>query len=158
MLSEQHERRVRGESLVELINKPLDMSQQVDDDGGGDLVDDEKYQQAMQVSQASRQPAVMQPDSSNLPMVVCQQELVVCPKLENLHQSPPTSEPAETPTSPPRSDIEQRCTFIHSSHFLTITFVTTNISITTMMVRCAEQEKGTISPPPLTRLPTLTAR
>ena len=37
MLSEQHERRVRGESLVELINKPLDMSQQVDDDGGDDL-------------------------------------------------------------------------------------------------------------------------
>ena len=36
MLTEQLDRRVRGESLVELINEPLDMSQQVEDGGGFD--------------------------------------------------------------------------------------------------------------------------
>ena len=115
MLTEQLDRRVRGESLVELINKPLDMSQQVEHgvvvvDGG--TLDDE-YQPAMQVSQGSHKAAVMRPDSSNLPMV--------CPKLENLHQSPPpTSEAGETPRSPPRSDPEQRCTSHTSASSLTV--------------------------------------
>ena len=36
MVTEQVERRVWGESLVELINEPLDMSQQVEDGGGFD--------------------------------------------------------------------------------------------------------------------------
>ena len=115
MLTEQLDRRVRGESLVELINKPLDMSQQVEHgvvvvDGG--TLDDE-YQPTMQVSQGSHKAAVMRPDSSNLPMV--------CPKLENLHQSPPpTSEAGETPRSPPRSDPEQRCTSHSSASSLTV--------------------------------------
>ena len=114
MLTEQLDRRVRGESLVELINKPLDMSQQVEHGvvvvGGG--LDDE-YQPTMQVSQGSHKAAVMRPDSSNLPMV--------CPKLENLHQSPPpTSEAVETPRSPPRSDPEQRCTSHSSASSLTV--------------------------------------
>ena len=107
MLTEQFERRVRGESLVELINKPLDMSQQVeDDDGDGDL--DDGFQPGLQVSQGGQKPAVMQPDSSNVPMVFR-------PKLENIHQSPPRSQP-ETSMSPPRSDVEQRCSF-HSVPF-----------------------------------------
>ena len=92
---------------MELINKPLDMSQQVeDDDGGGDL--DDGFQPGLQVSQGGQKPAVMQPDSSNVPMVFR-------PKLENIHQSPPRSQP-ETSMSPPRSDIEQRCSF-HSVPF-----------------------------------------
>ena len=36
MVTEQVERMVWGESLVELINEPLDMSQQVEDGGGFD--------------------------------------------------------------------------------------------------------------------------
>ena len=36
MVTEQVERRVWGESLVELINEPLDMSQQVEDGDGFD--------------------------------------------------------------------------------------------------------------------------
>ena len=172
MLTEQLERRVRGESLVELINKPLDMSQQVEvvvvvEDGGG--LDDE-YQPAMQVSQGSHKQAVMHPDSSNLPMV--------CPKLENLHQLPPTSE-ADTPRSPPRSDIEQRCRnaqLLFSPYYhrndqcitsTTSTIISSNHQIhhehqehqdKTKTPRCEDHQKGTISPPPLTRLPTLTAR
>ena len=117
MLTEQLERRVRGGSLVELINKPLDMSQQVEHGAG---LEDE-YQPAIQVSQGSHKPAVMQPDSTNLPMV--------CPKLEN--QKHPTSEAAETPRSPPGSDSEQRCTCHSSASFLTIMSSIINTKITT---------------------------
>ena len=101
MLTEQRERSVQEDSLVELINnKPLDMTQQqvehgagLDDGGVLDMsqhvehgIDADEYQQAMQVSQ------VMQPDSSsNLRL-----------KLEN------QSEAVETPTC--QSNIEQRCT------------------------------------------------
>ena len=80
MLTEQVERRVWGESMVEPINEPLDMSQQVEDGGGFD-----EECNAMQVSR------VMHCDSLNAPK-------------ENLHQSHPTSEAIET-----RSDEELRC-------------------------------------------------
>ena len=85
MLTEQ----LRGGVLGKADQQAPDMSHQVEDGF------DDEYKEAMQGSQGSHKQAVVQWESLNLEMV--------SPKLENLHQSPPTYEAGEI-----RSDKELR--------------------------------------------------
>lgn len=104
MLMEQLERRevTKPLEMANMNTKPLDMSKQQEENAGSQR---DRVGQRMELDGLGHH-------GYGLKELVGQgQERkteVICPKLENLQEhSPPRSE-ADAPTSPPRSDIEQR--------------------------------------------------